>query len=137
MGISDARQSPAGGHPLLMRALPDPSPAGAKPEIFQLPAGVTVIGDSADADIRLSGLAPRQGEIRYRAEDDEFRWVDLGAPGGSRVDGAQAGEHDLHTGDRIDVGQHTLTFYRDAAADHIRPEGGRDGGELAGHPGEG
>jgi hypothetical protein len=120
-----------------MRALPDPSPADAQPEIFPLSSGVTVVGSGVDADIRLSDLAPHHGEVRYRSEDDEFTWVDLGAPGGSRVAGRSAGEHDLHTGDRIDLGQHTLTFYRDAAADHIRPEGGREGGELSGHPGEG
>jgi hypothetical protein len=47
------------------------------------------------------------------------------------------GEQGLHTGDRIEVGNFTLVYHRAADADHIRPDGGRPGGEGSGHPQDG
>jgi hypothetical protein len=44
------------------------------------------------------------------------------------------GEQSLHTGDRIEVGNWTLVYHRAEYADHIRPGGGRQGGEGSGHP---
>jgi hypothetical protein len=36
----------------------------------------------------------------------------------------------LRTGARIDVGGHSLSFFREEHADHGRPYGGRSGGEI-------
>jgi hypothetical protein len=34
------------------------------------------------------------------------------------------------TGARIDIGPHSLAFLREEYADHGRPHGGREGGEI-------
>jgi hypothetical protein len=48
-----------------------------------------------------------------------------------RVHGAVVVESALlRTGARIDVGPHTLSFFREEQADHGRPYGGREGGEI-------
>jgi hypothetical protein len=109
------------------------APARTDAREYDLRRGVTVIGSGEDADLRLPGLAEHHAEVR-RQDDDEYVWVDLGVPAGSRVDGQPMGAQELHTGDRIEIGPWTLTFFREEFADHGRPYGGRQGGELAGHP---
>jgi hypothetical protein len=123
--------SPGGGHPRLITALGGLAPAGAGPQEFGLRPGVTVVGSAPDADVQLAGLDARHAEIRHQPDGDEYVWVDLGT--GSRVDGRPMGEQGLHTGDRIEVGSWTLIYHREADADHIRPEGGRQGGEGDDH----
>jgi hypothetical protein len=122
-----------GGHPRLILALGGSAPAHTKPREFDLRPGVTVIGSAPDADLQLPGLDDHHAEIR-RGPGDEYVWVDLGGPAGSSVDGRPMGEQGLHTGDRIEVGSWTLTYYREEFADHGRPGGGRQGGELSGYP---
>ena len=122
-----------GGHPRLILALGGSAPAHAEPREFDLRPGVTVIGSAPDADLQLPGLDDHHAEIR-RGPGDEYVWVDLGGPAGSSVDGRPMGEQGLHTGDRIEVGSWTLTYYREEFADHGRPGGGRQGGEMSGYP---
>ena len=122
-----------GGHPRLILALGGSAPAHTEPREFDLRPGVTVIGSAPDADLQLPGLDDHHAEIR-RGPGDEYVWVDLGGPAGSSVDGRPMGEQGLHTGDRIEVGSWTLTYYREEFADHGRPGGGRQGGELSGYP---
>jgi pSer/pThr/pTyr-binding forkhead associated (FHA) protein len=131
--MSDEQVLP--GRPRLIFSLGGSAPAGAQPGEVDLRPGVTVIGSADDADVQLSGLAPYHAEIRQE-DGEEYVWVDLGSAVGSRVDGQPMGEQGLHTGDRIEVGGWTLSFYRDEFADHGRPDGGRSGGELSGHPRE-
>jgi hypothetical protein len=122
------------GHPRLIMALGGLAPEGGEPQEFNLQPGVTVVGSSPDADLQLPGLDGHHAEIRHQQDYDEYVWVDLGTPAGSRVDGRPMGEQSLHTGDRIEVGHWTLVYYREPYADHIRPDGGRQGGEGSGHP---
>jgi hypothetical protein len=119
-----------GGHPRLIFAMGDEAPADAEQRQFELIQGVTVIGSGEDADLRLGGLAEHHAEIR-RNPADEYVYVDLGTPAGSRVDGHPVGEQALHTGDRIQLGDWTLSYYREEFADHGRPYGGRQGGEFS------
>ena len=123
-----------GGRPRLMFAMGGSAPRGAKPREFSLREGATTrIGSGAQADLRLDGLAEQHAEIR--CEDDEYLLVDLGTPGGSRVDGRPVDRAPLHTGDRIELGGWTMSYFRDEHADHGRPFGGRSGGEsLSEHP---
>lgn len=123
------------GNPRLVAALGGMAPEGAEPAEFSLRPGITTVGSAADADLRLDGLDGQHAEIRYDA-DGEYVWVDLGTPAGSRIDGQPMGQQDLHTGDRIEVGGWTLVYQRAEFADHVRPEGGRQGGEGSGHPHE-
>jgi FHA domain len=119
-----------GGHPQLIFALGGSAQADTVQREFELLPGVTVIGSGADADLRLDGLGERHAEIR-RDEFDEYILVDLGTPAGSRVDGAQISSKALHTGDGIELGTWTLSYYREEFADHGRPYGGRQGGEFS------
>jgi hypothetical protein len=137
MGETAAGVPEEGGRPRLITALGGLAPAGAEPQEFSLRPGVTVVGSAPDADLRLAGLDDHHAEIRYQQDGDEYTWVDRGTAAGSRVDGQPMGEQGLHTGDRIEVGDWTLVYYREDSADHIRPGGGRQGGEGEGHPGEG
>jgi pSer/pThr/pTyr-binding forkhead associated (FHA) protein len=135
--VTTTHDPDGGGRPRLIFALGDSAPAGAEQREFDLVrGGVTAIGSGPDADLRLAGLDERHAQIR-RDGDDEYLFADLGSAGGSLVDGQPmgGGEQALHTGDRIDLGGYTLTFYREEFADHGRPDGGRQGGELSGHPG--
>lgn len=123
-----------GGRPRLIFVLGGSAPAGAVPREFTLREDMTTrIGSGEDADLQLDGLAERHAEIR--CEDDEYVLVDLGARGGSRVDGQSVQRAPLHTGDRIELGDWTMSYLRDEHADHGRPFGGREGGEsFTEHP---
>jgi FHA domain len=119
-----------GGHPRLIFALGGSAQADTVQREFELLPGVTVIGSAADADLRLAGLGEHHAEVR-RDEFDEYIYVDLGTSAGSRVDRKPVGSQALHTGDRIELGTWTLSYYREEFADHGRPYGGRQGGEFS------
>src|SRR6478736_973829 len=92
-------------------------PAGSGPVVqpeFELVADRVRIGGGRDADLRLDGLDDLHAEI-WHDEHDEYVVVDRA----------------LHTGDRIELGPYVLVFLRDERADHLRPHGGRAGGELS------
>jgi|HubBroStandDraft_2_1064218.scaffolds.fasta_scaffold452683_2 hypothetical protein len=130
--VTTTHDPDGGGHPRLILSLGDSAPADAVQREFGLRRGVTVIGSGPDADVQLAGLEDPHAEIRLE-DGDEYVWVDLGAEAGSRIDGQPMGVQDLHTGDRIEIGPWTMTYYREEFADHGRPYGGRQGGEE-GHP---
>jgi hypothetical protein len=87
----------------------------------------TVIGSDPACDVVLSGLEPRHAVIDHASGDE---YVVTAAGGRTRVHGAGALGQVLRTGARLEVGDHTLVFYREEYADHGRPYGGRVGGEL-------
>lgn len=115
-----------GGRPRLIFAFGGSAPEHASQREFDLKPGVTVIGSGPDADLRLDGLAARHAEIR-RDERDEYVYTDLGGDVSGRVDG-QAVSKPLRTGDRIELGGWTLSYFREEYADHGIPFGGRHGG---------
>jgi FHA domain len=119
-----------GGHPRLIIALGGQAPANSQQREFKLLPGITVIGSGAEADLCLAGLDKHHAEIR-RDSADEYVYVDLGTAAGSSVDGRPAGKQALHTGDRIELGEWTLSYTREEFADHGRPYGGRQGGEFS------
>jgi pSer/pThr/pTyr-binding forkhead associated (FHA) protein len=133
MKVTTTHDPDGGGRPRLILALGDSAPADAQQREFELRPGVTTVGSAADADVSLPGLLDRHAEIRL-GDGDEYVWVDLGSEAGSAVNGQPMGAQGLHTGDRIEAGPLTLTYYREEFADHGRPYGGRQGGELDGHP---
>jgi FHA domain len=136
MKVTTTHDPQGGGRPRLIFALGGSAPADREQREFDLRPGVTAIGSAPDADLRLLGLGSHHAEVR-RDEADEYVYVDLGTSAGSRVDGQPMGEQALHTGDRVELGTWTLTYYREEFADHGRPYGGRQGGELSGHPMQG
>jgi pSer/pThr/pTyr-binding forkhead associated (FHA) protein len=119
-----------GGRPRLIFALGEGTQAGGVQREFELLQGVTVIGSGADADLHLAGLGEHHAEVR-RDEFDEYIYVDLGTSAGSRIDRTPVSSQALHTGDRVELGTWTLSYYREEFADHGRPYGGRQGGEFS------
>ena len=118
-----------GGNPrLIMAPTAHPRP-GDRREVFRLRGDVTTIGSDAACDIRLAGLEPFEAEVRHDAAD-EFVVVRLGRLGTTRVNGAPVDTALLRTASRLDIGDWTMSFYRDEYADHGRPYGGRVGGEI-------
>lgn len=95
-----------------------------------LPQGVTSIGSAPLNDLVLEGLAPFHAEI-HRSDGDEYVLVNLGAQSSIRVHGRPVAAAELHTGARIELGHHVLSFARAEFADHGRPNGGRQGGEWS------
>jgi hypothetical protein len=116
-----------GGRPRLIFALGGTGPERPSPREFDLVPGVTVIGSGPEADLRLDGLAVRHAEVR-RDERDEYVYFDLGSEEPGRVDGQVVSGKPLRTGDRIELGDWTMSYYREEFADHGLPFGGRHGG---------
>ena len=123
-----------GGRPRLIfgsggRELPeDQGGASGRPSDYELQAGVTTIGSGPTCDLRLAGLSARQAEIQ-RDDFDEYIFVATDPAAGTTVNGKQVGQSPLHTGDRIEMGNWTVSFYREEFADHGRPHGGRQGSD--------
>jgi len=131
--ITTTHDAAGAGNPRLIfsaessRRLGDPD-AEISPSEFPLVADLVTIGSSAGADLVLPGLDERHAEIR-RDDADEYVYVHLGAGPASTVNGAPITESLLRTGDRLTMGDWTVSFSREEFADHGRPYGGRQGGE--------
>lgn len=127
--VTTTHDPAAGGRPRLVMA-PSPTPLpGERRQVFPLASEVTTIGSAPDCDIRLPGLAPRHAEVRHDSRD-EYVLVRLSGAGVTRVNGAPVVTSVLRTASRLQLGEWTLSFYREEYADHGRPYGGRIGGEL-------
>jgi len=122
----DPRRS--GAPRLIMAAAAHPLP-GDRQEVFRLRGDVTTIGSDAACDIRLAGLDAFEAEVRHD-DADQFVVLRLGRPGATRVNGAPVDMALLRTASRLDIGDWSLSFYREEYADHGRPYGGRVGGEI-------
>lgn len=130
--VTTTNDPAGGGHPRLILSAESSARLDAGDDVadargqheVELRPGVS----SPDADLRLAGLEGRHAEVRRDAAD-EYRFVRLGAPGSSTVDGVPADERSLHTGDRLQLGNWSMSFSREEFADHGRPYGGRQGGE--------
>ena len=101
-----------------------------EPEEFPLVAEVTTIGSAPGADLKLSEVDDQQAEILHD-EFDEYVFVHNSGAVPSQVNGVAVERRTLQTGDRLEIGPWTLTFFREEYADHGRPFGGRQGGEGA------
>ena len=116
-----------GGRPRLIFAFGGTASEHDSQREFDLLPGLTAIGSGPDADLRLEGLAARHAEIR-RDELDEYVYIDLGSEAPGRVDGQAVSGKPLRTGDRIELGDWMLSYFREEFADHGLPFGGRHGG---------
>jgi hypothetical protein len=121
-----------GGRPRLIfalggSALMEPGETVAQTE-FNLARGTTVMGSDPAATLRLAGVEAHQADI-VRDEFDEYVFVQYSDDLPSRVNGESVGRSILRTGDRIEIGPWTMTYFREEFADHGRPHGGRQGGE--------
>ncbi len=132
--VTTTHDPAGGGRPRLVVALggivmiePDGT---LKQTEFDLQRGATRIGSDPTAEIRLPGLDVEQAQISWD-EFDEYVFTQLSSSVESRINGESMGTHPLRTGDRVEMGDWTLTYVREEFADHGRPYGGRQGGEGA------
>jgi hypothetical protein len=133
--MSEGTTHQGGGRPRLVLSLggsvelPDGAGPIVQPE-FALVADRVRIGGGPDADLRLEGLDDLHAEI-WHDDRDQYVVIDRARARATRVDGDPVVERALHTGDRIELGPYVLVFVRDEQADHLRPYGGRQGGEFS------
>lgn len=103
--------------------------------IHELTSDLTRIGSSADNDIVLPGADSLHATITHDATDEYIVTMFSGGATGSTARTAP-GKHPrpvlvLRTGAHFSAGPWELGFARDEFADHGRPHGGRQGGELS------
>ncbi len=121
-------QSPSGaGAPRLVLKRQDVW-EGQRQPVFWLREDRTTVGSDPTCDIVLPDLAPVHAVIVHDASD-EYLLTNVGPP--VKVHGAVVLTSTmLRTGARVDLGGHSLSFFREEYADHGRPYGGRVGGEI-------
>ncbi|MFN2524270.1 MAG: FHA domain-containing protein [Mycobacteriales bacterium] len=100
-----------------------PAATGEAGEVV-LPGGRFVIGRGKDCDLRLDDptVSPRHLALEV---GEKVVLRDVGSLNGTLVDGVPALQVNLVDGNRIELGETTLLFGRDAIDD----DGGRQGGE--------
>lgn len=102
---------------------------GKAPKVFAIPEEGMDIGSAGSHGLVLPGLDAVHAKIVHN-ELDEYVLVAVGQVGGSA--GLRPGsEYTLRSGARIELGEWRILFYREEYADHGRPYGGRNGGELS------
>ena len=120
------------GHPRLLVSRDD------ERRVHELVATITRIGSRPDADLLLPGTDPLHATVEHD-DRDEFVLTLHGA-GEMNANPESAGTHPgdrsetLRTGARFVFGGWMLVYPREEFADHGRPYGGRQGGELSDQP---
>jgi len=71
---------------------------------------VTVVGRSAEADLRLADTGVSRSHAELRVEGDGVRVVDLQSTNGTLVNGRRIRDAVLSDGDRLDIGGTSLVF---------------------------
>lgn len=125
--ITTTHYARGGGRPRLIFVQNSETWNGQVPREFELTGERTTIGSGDGATLKLAGLDDVHAEVLH-TEDDEYVLVPHGVITGS-VNGRERSV--LRTGARIQLGTWALAFFREEYADHGRPFGGRNGGELA------
>lgn len=95
------------------------------------------IGSSAENELQLTEIDPHHARITHDARDDYV--LTMLGPGEMNANPHMTETTDDHseilrTGARFTAGPWALVFVRDEFADHGRPYGGRQGGELSDQP---
>ncbi|MEO7123685.1 MAG: FHA domain-containing protein [Lacisediminihabitans sp.] len=122
------------GRPRLIFKVGSDLGADAKPREFDLLNSTTKIGSGADMHLKLDGLAPSHAEIRHEEDDEYVLYIhdpadSASEPASPTGEDPEAVGRVLRTGARVDLGDWSMSFYREEFADHGRPFGGREGGE--------
>ena len=118
---ADTARSSQPGHPRLIfalggEALELPEDDRLIRDGFELRRDVSTIGSAPSADLRLEGVAALQARVVREA--GELIFVNVSTTSPSRVNGAESARVLLRTGDRIEMGQHVLSYFREEFADH-------------------
>lgn len=121
--------SAGGGRPRLVFVRDADTWDGRPAAVFELRAETSVIGSAEDADLTLPGILDAHATITHTADDEYVLTAQGPISGSTRLpDGS---DYTLRTGARIGIGPWRMVFVREEYADHGRPYGGRQGGELA------
>ena len=102
---------------------------------YQLTDDETAIGSAPDCALQLAGTEPVHAVITHDSQDEYS--LTMHGPGETSANIEKAREEErrsvevLRTGARFTMGPWTLVYMRDEFADHGRPFGGREGGELS------
>ncbi|WP_298861173.1 FHA domain-containing protein [uncultured Microbacterium sp.] len=100
-------------------------------EVFPLTADQVRFGSAPDSELLLAGADPLHATITH---DDRDEFVLEMHGEGEMNAGTDDRSETLRTGARFTVAGWTLVFVREEFADHGRPYGGREGGELSDQP---
>lgn len=106
--------------------------------VHHLTTDETTIGSGAGCDVLLADIEAVHATITHDARDEYV--LTMHAPGQTNARPTSAGDavgenaEILRTGARFTAGPWTLVFARAEFADHGRPYGGREGGELSDQP---
>ncbi|WP_460782560.1 FHA domain-containing protein [Microbacterium tumbae] len=93
------------------------------------------IGSAADAELRLEGADPLHATILHDERDEYVLTMHgEGETNAASQDDDGRPTEILRTGSRFTIGAWTLVYGRAESADHGRPFGGRQGGELSDQP---
>jgi len=109
---------------------------GGDRSVFDLTEDTVTIGSAEGGSLVLPGTDPVHATIVH---DDRDEYV-LTLHGEGEMNASTNPDHDgprtevLRTGARFTLGEWTLVFGRAEYADHGRPFGGREGGELSDQP---
>ncbi|MDQ0615424.1 hypothetical protein QF046_003065 [Microbacterium sp. W4I4] len=109
------------------------SRSGEDRSVFDLTADEVTIGSGQGSDLMLQGTDAVHATIVH---DDRDEYV-LTLHGAGEMNASSEPDHEgertevLRTGARFTLGEWTLVFGRAEYADHGRPFGGREGGELS------
>ena len=112
------------------------SRGGEDRSVFDLTEDEVTIGSAPGSTLVLEGADAVHATITH---DDRDEYV-LTLHGAGRMNASTNPDHDgprsevLRTGARFTAGEWTLVFGRAEYADHGRPFGGREGGELSDQP---
>lgn len=102
--------------------------SGEEQPVFWLTRTMTTLGSHASCDIVLPAIEALHAVV---SQDDADEYVLESCGPETRVHGAVVLEPTiLRTGSRIELGSHSLAYFREEYADHGRPFGGRTGGEF-------
>lgn len=69
-----------------------------------------VVGRTSDSGLMIDDSAASRRHIEIKARPDTFVWKDLGSTNGTVLNGAKMLAGELKNGDRIQIGETTLTF---------------------------
>ncbi|MDR6119484.1 hypothetical protein QE370_002668 [Aeromicrobium sp. SORGH_AS981] len=118
-----------GGHPRLYLSDTRVPAMAREVRVHHLALGETSIGAGEGCDLVLDDTSELQAVVT-RTDDDEYVIGARGRATPTFVNGRELPVQTLRTGARIEVGPWRLTYVRDEFADHGRPFGGRQGGEI-------
>ncbi|WP_309066714.1 FHA domain-containing protein [Microbacterium sp.] len=104
--------------------------------VYDLTSDEVTIGSAAGSSVLLEGADPVHATIVHDDRDEYVLTLHGAGEMNANADEGPEGERTeiLRTGARFTIGDWTLVFGRQEFADHGRPYGGRQGGELSDQP---